>query len=99
MEIIWRVIRWEGGGGEQGTGTWIKKHNWQVQNRQGDVKNHVGNGEAKELTCTTHRPKVRRWIAGGNGDTELRGAEGKHWDNYDSIINKIHLKNKNRKEE
>ena len=28
------------------------KRKWQVQNRQGEVKNSMGNGEAKELTCT-----------------------------------------------
>ena len=27
----------------------LRSKNWQVQNRQGDVKNSVGNGEAKEL--------------------------------------------------
>ena len=30
-----------------GKGTVIKKHNWQIQNRKGDVKNSIGNGEAK----------------------------------------------------
>ena len=33
--------------GNGGKGTGIKKHNWQVQNRQGDVKNSVGNGEGQ----------------------------------------------------
>ena len=37
-----------------GTGTGNKKHKWQVQNRQGEVKNSMGNREAKELICTTH---------------------------------------------
>ena len=37
-----------------GKGTGNKKHNWQVQNRQGEVKNSIGNGEVKELICTTH---------------------------------------------
>ena len=35
-------------------GTGIKKHNWQVQNRHGDVKNSIENGEAEEfiyMTC------------------------------------------------
>ena len=31
-----------------------KKHNWQVQNRHGDVKNSIGNGQAEELICKTH---------------------------------------------
>ena len=52
MEIIWRVISWEEEWEEWGNGAGIKKHNWQVQNRQGDVKSSLGNGEAKELICT-----------------------------------------------
>ena len=39
--------RRKGRNGEESTGN--KKHNWQVQNRWGDVKRSVGNGEAKEL--------------------------------------------------
>ena len=46
--------------GNGGKGTGIKKHNWQVQNRQGDVKNSVRN-EAKELICMTHGHELRRW--------------------------------------
>ena len=38
--------------GENGVG--IKEHNWLEQNRQGDVKNSIRKGEAKELTYTTH---------------------------------------------
>ena len=37
------------GEGVGGTGTGNKKHNWQAQNRQGEVKNTIGNGEAKNL--------------------------------------------------
>ena len=37
-----------------GKGTRIKKHNWYIQNRQGEVNNSMGNGEAKELLCVTH---------------------------------------------
>ena len=40
-------------GGEWEKGTGNKKHNWQVQNRQEVVKNSIGNGEAKELICST----------------------------------------------
>ena len=40
-----------GRGEEQGAkGTGNKKHNWQAQNRQGEVKNSIGNGEAKYIT-------------------------------------------------
>ena len=37
-----------------GKGTGNKKHILQVQNRQGEVKNSIGDGEDKELTCTIH---------------------------------------------
>ena len=37
-----------------GKGTGNKQHKWQVENRQGEVKNSIGNGEAKELICMTH---------------------------------------------
>ena len=43
--------------GVKGTGN--KKHNRQAQNRQGEVKDSVRNGEAKELICTTHGHEVR----------------------------------------
>ena len=49
MEIIWRVTSWEGEEENGGKGSGNKKHKWQVQNRQGDVKNNMGSGEAKEL--------------------------------------------------
>ena len=73
MDIIWRVISWEEEGGELGQMCKIKKHNWYVQNRQGEVKNSIGNGEAKELICTTHGHELReellegRWVPGGGG--------------------------------
>ena len=54
METIWRVFSWEGEGGEWGKGARIKIHKLLVQNGQGDVKNSIGNGVAKELTCMTH---------------------------------------------
>ena len=34
-----------------------------MENRQGEVKNSVGNEEAKELICTTHGHELR---GGGN---------------------------------
>ena len=43
--------RWKREDGEKGIGN--KKHKWQVENRQGEVKNSTGNGEAKELICMT----------------------------------------------
>ena len=45
-----------------------------LQNRQGEVKNSIGNGEAKELVCLTHEHEPR-W---GWGCWRVRGcrAEG-----------------------
>ena len=51
------VIRGEGGDGGKGTGN--KKYKWYIQNRQGAVKKHIGNGEAKELICMTHGHELR----------------------------------------
>ena len=36
-----------------------KKHKWQVQNRQEEVKNNIGNVDAKELICMTHGQELR----------------------------------------
>ena len=50
MEIMWRVISWEGAGGEWGKGTGIQKYNWigtKQTGGQGDIKSSVGNGEVK----------------------------------------------------
>ena len=56
MEITWSVISGEG---LRGKGTGNKKHKWQVESRQGEVKNSTGNGEeAKELICTTHGHEI-----------------------------------------
>ena len=44
-----------GQGKNGGNDAGIKKHNWYIQNRQGEVKNGIGNGEAKEFICVTHR--------------------------------------------
>ena len=39
------------------------------------VKNSIGNGEAKELTCTTHGHKIRG--AGNVGGRGVKGRGGK----------------------
>ena len=57
------------GGGEWGKSPGNEKHKWLVQNRQGEVKNNIGNGEAKELTCTTHGHNLRWGNAGGRWGT------------------------------
>ena len=54
MEITWWVINREGRAGNGGKDTGNKKHKWQIQNRQGKVKNSIGNVEAKDLIKTTH---------------------------------------------
>ena len=79
-------------GQNEGKGTGNKKHKLQVQNRQGEVKNNMGNREAKELICMTHghelmrgRMLVQGYMAEGNTE------EIKIWDNCNSIINKIYF--------
>ena len=49
----------EAGRQDGGKGTGNKKHKWQVQNRQGEVKNSMQNGEAKELVCMTHGHELK----------------------------------------
>ena len=59
-----------------GKGTGSKKHSWEVENRQGEVKNSRGNREAKELICTTHGHELRVggcWKVGG----QSAGQKGK----------------------
>ena len=75
MEITWRVISGEGLRGEWGKGTGNKKHKWQVQNRQMEIKNSMGNGEAKELICTTLGHELR-WGNDGEQVTRWRGNKG-----------------------
>ena len=43
----------------------------------GEVKNSIGNGEAKELICTTHGHELRVEIAGGKGVLGGGGQKGK----------------------
>ena len=47
MDITWRVISGEGEGGNGGKSTGNKWHKWQVEKRQGEIKNSIGNVEAK----------------------------------------------------
>ena len=57
--------------GEKGLGN--KKYNWEAQNRQGEVKYSIGNGEAKELICMTLRHELRaEENNGGKGSTGQR---------------------------
>ena len=91
--------QWGRGGRNGGKGTGNKQHKWQVENRQGEVKNSIGNVEAKELTCTTHGHELKGENVGGRGCPGQRGIKGGKWDNCNSIINKIYLKNKKIKKE
>ena len=59
-------------------------------NRQGEVKNSIGNREAKELTHTTNGHELRGVIAGGKGVLGRGGQRKKNWNNYNSIINTIY---------
>ena len=61
--------------GAKGTGN--KKHNCQAQNRQGEVTNSIGNGEAKDLICTTqgHESRVGGMMEGGV--CKVQGDKGK----------------------
>ena len=54
-------------GEDGGNGTESKKRIWQVPNRQGEVKNSIGNGEAKELICTTQEHELREEMLVGWG--------------------------------
>ena len=66
-----------------------------IHNRQGEVRNSMGNGEAKELICMTHGHKLKWGNDGGMGITGWRGIKRREkWDNCNSIINKIYFKNK-----
>ena len=60
------LVGW-GWGRVGGKGTGNNKHN--TWHKIGEVKNSMGNGEAKELICTTHGHKVR-------GQVMLEGGEG-----------------------
>ena len=70
MEITWRVISGEG---DEGKDTGNKKHKWQVQNRQEEVKNSIGNVEAKEFICMTHGHEIRMEMLEG-GRVQCGGA-------------------------
>ena len=84
MEITWRVVNRGVGGGEEGKGTENKQRKWQVENRQGEGKNSVGNVEAKELISMTHGYELQGGNVGGAGWSGVGGE----WDNCNSIINK-----------
>ena len=95
MEVTWRVIN---RGMRGGKGTENKQHKWQVENRQGEGKNSIGNVEAKELICMTCGHELKGGNAGGRGCAGQREIKGGKWDNRNSIINKTYLRKKNTKD-
>ena len=53
----------------------------------------MGNGESKEVICTTHGHELRQENAGRRRGTGPRGIKRrKKWVNCNSITNKIYLK-------
>ena len=84
------VRKGRGDNGRKGTGN--KKHKWYIQNRQGEVKNSMGNVEGKELIYMTHGHELRLGENVGRMGCagRRRIKEGKMAD-CNSIINKIYL--------
>ena len=74
----------------RGKGAGSKKHKWQVENRQGEVKNSIGNVAAKELICVTHGHELQLGDAGGRAIAGQRKIKGRKKWNCNSIINKIY---------
>ena len=58
-----------------GKGTENKQHNCQVQNKQGEVKNGIGNREAKEHICLTHQHELR-WVMLVGGGCRVEKDKG-----------------------
>ena len=71
------LLEW-GRGRLRGKVQGLRSTNWQVQNRQGEVKNSIENGEAKELKCKTHGHELKEGIARENEGTGQRGAKRKN---------------------
>ena len=71
----------------------LRNTNWQVQNRQGEVENSIGNGEAKQFICMTQGHELREGVLEGMGIPGGGEQKEKTWDNSNSIINKIYLIN------
>ena len=68
------------------------------------IKNSIRNREARKFICMTHGHELMRVNAGGRecwweGTAKQKGIKRrKKWDNYNSIINKIHFKERKIKE-
>ena len=60
--------------GERGEkGTENKQHKWQVENREGEIKNSIGHVEARELICTTHGHELKGQERGWEGVYRAEG--------------------------
>ena len=59
IEIVQKVISWERKEETGGKCSGTKKYKLVGREQTGDVKNSIGNGEAKELICMTHRYELR----------------------------------------
>ena len=73
-----------------GKDTGNKKDKWQVENRQKEVKNSIGNVKAKELMWSTHGHELRGeecWWEEGAGQRGIKRR--KKWGNSNSTISKI----------
>ena len=75
MEITW-VISWGVDGESRGQGTENKQHKWQVEDKQGEVNNSIGNVEAKELIYMTHGHELKGGNVGGKDYAGWRGIKG-----------------------
>ena len=65
---------WKGERVEKGTEN--KQHKWQVENRQGEGKNSIGNVKAKELISMTHVYELQGENVEGRGCTGWSGVKG-----------------------
>ena len=77
MEIIWRAISWEVEGGVGGKIQGLRCTSWQVQNRQGDIKNSIGNKVAKEPMHDPWTWTIVEGLPEGVWGTGCREAKGK----------------------
>ena len=64
-----------------------------ARTKQGEVKNSIGNVEAKELICMTQGNELRGGGCEWEGVCKAEGKKRGKWDNCNSIIKKKYLKN------
>ena len=69
------------GGEERGKGTENKQHKQQVENRQGEGKNSIGNIEAKEIIFMTLGRELWWGNLGGRRWAGWSVVKGGKWDN------------------